>query len=231
MMKRMLLGVLLVMGLMVPALAAGKDIQGQRPVMVVADSFRFIPGAWARYAVRDKAGNENYHLWIATLERVPRRGKPASWMEIEVTPENQPAVVTRMLVKETPQGPGDLLQVIVQMRGHAPFVVPEKYYADQTGEVGDFQPAHTLQRLERGSLTLRGREIPVWDVEARDAQGRPLSATVSEAVPPMGLVRAESEALSMQLDDWGEGARSRIDGTPMNFYLWLMWQLGGGLAR
>jgi len=35
----------------------------------------------------------------------------------------------------------------------------------------------------------------------------------------------------MVLSDGGTGAKTRIEGTPVNFYVWLMMQLGGELAK
>ena len=48
---------------------------------------------------------------------------------------------------------------------------------------------------------------------------------------PIGVVLAESPQADMVLSDWGTGAKSRIEGTPVNFYVWLMMQMGGALAK
>jgi hypothetical protein len=42
---------------------------------------------------------------------------------------------------------------------------------------------------------------------------------------------AESPLMGMYLSDWGGGAKSRIEGTPVNFYVWLMMQMGGALTK
>jgi len=57
------------------------------------------------------------------------------------------------------------------------------------------------------------------------------AALVSEEVAPIGVVLAESPQVDMVLSDWGTGAKSRIEGTPVNFYVWLMMQMGGALAK
>jgi len=212
-----------------PALPA--DIEGQKPVMFVGDAFQFVPGAWSRYTVRDTAKGEQYRLWIATLAKGKASGGPSSWMEIEVVMADTPTVVTRFLVRETPQGPGELLDVIVQMKGYTPFVVPKKYYRGQDKQVGNFQAAHVLRRVGERTLTLCGRDIPVVDVEAQDAAGKPVTATVSEAVLPIGVVAAEANGMTMTLEDWGADGKSRLDGSPMNFYLWLLMQVGQGVFK
>lgn len=212
-----------------PAMAA--EIQGQKPVMFIGEAFQFVPGAWSRYTVRDTAKGEQYRLWIATLAKGKAAGGPSSWLEIEVAMADTPTVVTRFLVRETPQGPGELLDVIVQMQGYSPFVVPKKYYRGQDKEVGQFQTTHVLRRVGQRTLTLCGRDIPVVDVEAQDAAGKPVTATVSEAVLPIGVVAADANGMTMTLDDWGTGGKSRIDGSPMNFYLWLLMQVGQGVFK
>lgn len=215
-----------------PELQAG-DIEGQKPVLFVADSFQFLPGAWARYAMRDGQSGETYRFWIATLDKKNTGRKPSSWMEIEVETAGAPPVVTRFLVRETPEGPGDLLDVIVQMRGYAPFVVPEKYFKAEDGrkEVGQFQTARTLRRVAEATRVVAGREVPVVEVEAVDAQGRRMTAVVSAQVAPIGVVDAEAAGTRMTLEDWGDGATSRIEGKPLNFYYWIMRQIGVELFK
>ncbi len=212
--------------------AGADDIKGQKPVMFIGDSFQFVPGAWASYQVVDQAKGEQYRMWIATLDKEGKGRKAASWMEIEVEMPGNPVVVTRFLVRETKAGPGDLLDVVVQMKGYAPFKVPEKYYKeDKNREVGNFQSAQTVKRVAERTLYLRDRALAVVDVEALDSQGKTLTATVSESVPPIGVVFADANGVRMQLDDWGMDAASRIEGTPINFYMWLMKMIGMELFK
>ena len=209
------------------------EVQGQRPMMIVGDAFQFTPGAWSSYTVQDRAKKEYYRMYIATLERLTRDGKPCSWMEVGVTPEKDPYVVTRFLVEETPEGPGEMLDVIVQVQGYAPFKVPESFYKGEVGDrdVGNFQGAAVARRIARRVIPIGGRTVDVWDVEAVDAKGETLEALVSGEVAPIGVVMAESPLMGMYLSDWGSGAKSKIEGTPVNFYVWLMMQMGGALTK
>jgi hypothetical protein len=125
-------------GLFVPQ-GQTAEIEGQRPMMIVGDAFQFIPGAWSSYYVHDRAKKEYYRMYIATLERLTRDGKSCSWMEVGVTPEKDPAVVTRFLVEETRSGPGEILDVIVQVQGYSPFTVPESFYRGEEKDVGNFK--------------------------------------------------------------------------------------------
>jgi hypothetical protein len=216
---------------MTAATAYGADVEGQRPLMIVGDAFRFTPGAWSDYLIHDREKKEYYRMTIATLERFKRDGKPCSWMEIGVTPEKDPPVVTRLLVEETKSGPGEIFEVIVQVRGYEPFTVPESFYNGEEKDVGQFKGAAVAKRIERRVIPVAGRSIPVWDVEAVDAGGAVMAALVSEEVAPIGVVMAESPQIDMVLSDWGTGAVSKIEGTPVNFYVWLMMQMGGALTK
>ena len=211
------------------ALAA--DIQGQKPVMFVGNAFQFVPGAWASYYIHDKAKNEHYIMHMATLEKIKQDGKQCSWMEIEMLPESGPSAVTRILTEETKQGPGDLLEVIVQVKGYSPFTVPKKYYEGENKEVGEFRTTQITKRIVRRTFDLSGRNITAWEVEAADDKGNISEALVSEQVLPIGVILAETSQAGMYLKDWGMNAKSKIDGTPMNFYLWLMMQIGAGLTE
>jgi hypothetical protein len=168
---------------------------------------------------------------MATLEKLKQDGKQCSWMEIEMLPESGPSVVTGLLVEETKQGPGELLEVIVQVKGYSPFTVPRKYYEGENKEVGEFHTTQIAKRIALRTFDLSGRSIAAWEVEAVDDKGNKTEALVSEQILPIGLVLAETSQTNMYLKDWGVNAKSRIDGTPMNFYLWLMMQIGAGLTQ
>jgi hypothetical protein len=217
-------------GLFVPQ-GQTAEIEGQRPMMIVGDAFQFIPGAWSSYYVHDRAKKEYYRMYIATLERLTRDGKSCSWMEVGVTPEKDPAVVTRFLVEETRSGPGEILDVIVQVQGYSPFTVPESFYRGEEKDVGNFKGTTVAKRLARRVIPIGGRSLNAWDVEAVDDRGDTLEALVSEDVSPIGVIMAESPLIGMYLSDWGGGARSKIEGTPVNFYVWLMMQMGGALTK
>jgi hypothetical protein len=186
----------------------------------------FTNGVWASYDVHDLRTNAHYKMWVAIVERTERRGKPVAWMEIEVAMPGQPAVVTRMLVDETPKGPGTVHDVIVQVAGTAPFRVPQKYL--KSGEKGSAQVAPAIKKVEVGHETIewRGRRLDTIRVDATDDQDRPIRAVVSTAVPPLALVKAETADARMELESWGSGATSRVHGTPRAMCLWIF-ELGG----
>jgi len=217
-------------GLFVPQ-GQTAEIEGQRPMMIVGDSFQFTPGAWSSYYVHDRAKKEYYRMYIATLERLTRDGKPCSWMEVGVTPEKDPSVVTRFLVEETRSGPGEILDVIVQVQGYSPFTVPESFYRGEEKDVGNFKGTAVAKRLARRVIPLGGRSVNAWDVEAVDDKGDILEALVSEEVSPIGVIMAESPHIGMYLSDWGGGAKSKIEGTPVNYNVRVMMKMNRELAK
>ena len=162
-----------------PGAVLAGDIQGQKPVMFVGDTFQFVPGAWASYYVHDKGKDEHYVMHMATLEKLKQDGKQCSWMEIEMLPESGPSVVTRLLVEETKRGPGDLLEVIVQVKGYSPFTVPKKYYEGENKEVGEFHATQIAKRIAR--RTFGAQVIVVYSVDSAIDRNRfaPLPATAN----------------------------------------------------
>jgi hypothetical protein len=208
-----------------------EDIQGQRPMMFIGEAFQFIPGTWSQYMIHDRLKNEHYQMVMAILEKTKVDGKPCSWMEIEITSLKNPPVITRMLVEETKSGPGDIKEVIVQIKGYAPFTVPQKYFEGSDKEVGQFKPAFVKKRINQRRVTLNNREMVAWEAEAVDDKGKTTRALVSESVLPIGVIMAENEEMRMYLSQSGGNAKTRIEGSPMNFYLWLLMQVGQGVGK
>jgi len=214
-----------------PGNAPGAAIEGQKPMMVIGDVFHFTSGSWAVYRINDRVKNEQYRMYISVLEKTIRNEKPCSWMEVEVTPEGASPIASRLLVEETKEGPGELFDVIVQVKGYSPFTVPKQLYEGKEREIGQFQSSYVAKRTGRKTVTVGGRAVPAWEVDATDKKGRKIKALVSEEVPPMGIVSAETEKTDVYLDSWGTDAKSRISGTPISFYLWLVMQLGRSLVK
>jgi hypothetical protein len=218
--------------------AADKTVPGQKPVLLVDGTFRFVQGSWGKYEIQDLAKKETYQMWIAILDgkQLNKNGKkvPYSWLEIAVDLPGQPSVVTRCLVEQTPEGPGELDKVIVQVAGMAAFSVPKRFYEPQDGKaatVAQFQVAKQGQQVSRDQYTVGARSFPAWTLEAFDEAGKPVRAVVSEELPPIGVYRAEAGSTRMTLLDWGTGAKSRIRGLAYPFWLWLGGQVTKAAAE
>lgn len=212
--------VLLLLGL--PVRADPPPIDGQRPIPAMAGSFQFIHGAWARYQVEQRTTGERYRLWIATLQAKPAVKQHGWWLETRVEPENGTPVVTRALVPATPDGPGEPVEVIVQVAGKRPFSVPKKYLRGENREVAPLVRIESGERQAERRIQIGDREFPALDVVAVDTQGHAVRATVSEAVPPLGLITVETAETRMELEDWGSDARTGIEGKPLSLFWWVM---------
>jgi len=213
-----------------PPKDAADPTANQRQLIIVEGQFQWVEGSWARYDVTDKAKKENYKLTFAVLERKDIKRKPYRWMELEATLEKEPKVITRFLAEETAEGPGKLEEVIVQMEGLKAFRVPRKYLNPEKGKSANpVVPAAVLKRLAERKVVVAGKQVNVIEVEAEDGKGRPLTATVSLEVAPIGVVEAENGEVVMKLADFGGGAATRVNGPVLNFYLWIMERLAGAL--
>ncbi|MBI4890351.1 MAG: hypothetical protein HY821_06975 [Acidobacteria bacterium] len=223
--------ILLVAGAVSAAVAADakkETVPGQRTAILIDGKFRFVPGAWARYDVLDNVKQERYELTFAILDTKKQKGKPYRWMEIDARLEKQPRVVTRLLVQETPDGPGEMADVIVQVHGMTAFRVPKKFYQNQKdAAVAPAAEAFVRKEVERRTLQVAGRQLAAILVEAEDRKGKVIRAVVSEECAPIGVVSAESDEIRMMLTDFGLGAKTGIEGPVLNFYLWLMEQMLG----
>ncbi len=124
----------------------GGEIQGQKQMIVVDDAFQFIPGTWARYTIHDKQKQEEYEMTFAVMEDENRPEGSCSWMEVIIKAQNTPTVVTRFLAKKTTQGPGKVLEAIVEMEGYSPFTVPQNFMEGEDAEVGQTQKYHLSKK-------------------------------------------------------------------------------------
>jgi len=212
------------------ATSAQEKIPGQKSMLMIQDTFKFIPGSWADYTIIDKEKNENYRMYIATLERETVKGVPCSWLEIEVEMKDTPVVVTKVLAEETKDGPGNIIKAIVQVKGYSPFTVPKKYLQGDGQQVGQFETAHIVNRLEQKQIQHKGKTISALVVEAEDSSGAKTAATVSLELPPIAIYQAETQDMKMTLNDWGGEAKTRIQGSPKSFTLWLLEQILNGLS-
>jgi len=213
-----------------PKDAASDPTANQRQMIIVEGQFQWVEGSWARYDVTDKVKNEHYKLTFAVLERKDVKRKPYRWMELEAILEKEPKVVTRFLAEETADGPGKLEEVIVQMEGLKAFRIPKKYLDPEKGKnANPVVPAAVLKRLAERKVAVAGKQVNVIEVEAEDGKGRPLTATVSLEVAPIGVVEAETGEVLMKLADFGGGAATRVSGPVLNFYLWIMERVAGAL--
>jgi len=210
------------------AASPAQDIPGQKPMVIIADTFQFIPGTWADYTIFDKEKNETFRFYFAVLEKQMVKGKPCWWIEIEVESEDLPVVVTRILAEETKNGPGELRKATIQVAGYSPFTVPSSFLRGEEAEVGQMQTAHIVNRFEEQKITHKGKTVNAYIAEVEYDEGRKMSATVSLELPPIAIFSCEDDTLRMTINDWGNDAGSKIEGLPIPFFLWIVEQVAAG---
>ena len=212
-------------------LAGQENIPGQRPMLLLDNAFQFISGSWADYTYFDKQKNESTRLYFSILDRETVKNAPYIWMEIEAAVKDAPVVVTRVLIEEKKAGPFRIDQAIVQVQGYSPFSVPQKYLEGQDQQVGQFQAAHIVSQLAQQVIEHNGKKINAITAEAATDKGDKMSITYSLELPPIAVYQAENKDFRLSINDWGMDARSKINGPPESFLLWIMEQVNNAISK
>jgi len=212
-------------------LAGQENIPGQRPMLLLDNAFQFISGSWADYTYFDKQKNESTRLYFSILDRETVKNAPYIWMEIEAAVKDAPVVVTRVLIEEKKAGPFRIDQAIVQVQGYSPFSVPQKYLEGQDQQVGQFQTAHIVSQLAQQVIEHNGKRINAITAEAATDKGDKMSITYSLELPPIAVYQAENKDFRLSINDWGMDARSKINGPPESFLLWIMEQVNNAISK
>lgn len=220
-----------------PARAAAPEGQAPEPsaMLVVDGSFFFAPGSWASYDFLDKKENNPSVFRIAAIRDESRNGKNYWRLEVSIDGTDkktgQPvSAVTSFLVEQTPNGPGDVGEAIVQPKGYEPFIVPdymmEKANKDQKNKARRVIKPDTSRMKE---ITVRheksGKVIKAFQTEAVDDNNNPVKAIISTEVKPIGLVYADSKDFTFSMIDFGGGAMTGITGEPLGFLAWIAVQV------
>lgn len=220
---------LLVMVCLIPSSAFGQQVAGQAPMLLVGDQFQFTPGTWAAYILHDKRDDTYSTLTMSVLESVRHNGQDSAWIELKVETAAE-LVVTRLLAKKNPGGPGEVFEAIVYVHGLQPFRIPPRWLKGDEQEVGKVSRAVIAAKAAPRQMTFGGRVLEVIDVDATDETGARVVATVSTGVAPMGILTVDSAEIGMYLEDWGTGAKTGIVGTPVSFVEWTATMVARGIA-
>lgn len=214
-----------------PSVASAGIFPGQKPVIVMARVFRFVPGSWARYTVLDKTTNESYRMTVSVLDRRKVDGRVWARLEVAVRCEGELGVVTRVLAQETGDGPGTLQSAVVQLEGRPPFAVPGGLLKPGPDDprVAPIAWVELTRTVAETAICCKGRLFRAWRVEARMPDGTAATALVSGEIPPTAISELDTAALHLSADDWGLGARTGIRGTPVPFLSWVLDQASAGI--
>jgi len=199
-------------------------MSGQQAIPMMEDEFQFIPGTWALYKLIPKEGPES-QMRFSVLEEVKQRRGRAFWIEIEIVSSTNPTVVTRVLLPETDNGPGDAQKAYVQIEGYRPFEVPRKYMKSNPKKkqqgVGEFTTFESIGEPEDDTIEWKGKTYSISVVSALDQNGNPVTVATSKDIPPLGILLVDSVDMKMELIDWGTDAETRIVGKPVGLWRWI----------
>lgn len=201
-----------------------------QPIIMVDGSWNPKVGAWSLYRITDLRTKGVSTMYFSTLDKTMVEGKPARWLEVDVTTQDKNQVVTRILAEESAKGIGKVLEVIVQPKGYGPFTVPQGMLESEQGPKNDMQRVTAVKKVKKRHFTFKGERFEAWEVEGKDDQGRPVSALVSAYVAPLGLVQSRTADSEIKLVKFGGGVKTRIKGDPVNFYFWITQQVLQGLT-
>ncbi len=205
------------------------------PPIIVGDVFQFIEGAWAEYEVLDKSDNSTFLLRMAILGQEQARPSMFSrsrthrWLELDVKIPDEPRAIINLLVEETPDGPGDPNEMILQIEGFSdPIRLGRRWMRGSDEPVLDTEYEWVRQDVGEEVITHGDRSFTAWRVQTEAEDGTTVEAVVSEELPPFGLYYVETNEQRMSLRDWGLGARSTITGQPIGLARWVVRQIRAG---
>ncbi len=206
--------------------------------IVVGDMFQFVEGAWAEYEIFDKIQDTTFTMRMSVLgpQQVRRtwfsRRRPYRWLEFDVHMPGEPRVLINYLARETPEGPGEPHEMIIQIEEFEnPIRLRRRWLRGNEDEIVDAGYEWTRQRVDEEAITHGDRSFSAWRVQAKAEDGTTVEAVVSEELPPFGLYFAETPEQRMTLRDWGTDARSTITGQPLGLTRWIARQVREGMQE
>lgn len=207
--------------------AAAQGAQGADPLPGRMPGLRLPPrmekpagpvkvGSWAEFSVRDLRMKSRMRLHWALVGTEPGGG---TWWEMTFRKARQPALRIKLLGKGKGNSPDQLLRVILQTGQSPPLELPLR----QGQRVMDLYlrrgAASGLQDLGLVRLTTPAGVFQARHHRWRDHRGQLMEEWSSPAAAIWGLVRFQSPRFEMVLIGQGQGATSRIQGTPTKWHL------------
>ncbi len=217
---------------------SGAPMPNHPPPIIVGDMFQFVEGAWAEYEVLDKSDNSTFILRMSILGQEQARSSMFSrrqtyrWLEIDVQLPDEPRVVINYLAEETPEGPGEPNEMILQIEGYRDPIRFGRMWLRGSGDpIVDAEYEWVRQDVGEEVIRHGGRSFTAWRVQGEAEVGTTVEAVVSDALPPFGLFFVETNDQRMTLRDWGMGAQSSITGQPIGLTRWISRQVREGISE
>jgi len=162
-------------------------------------------GAWAWYEIDDPASEEKVQLRQAITgeERVKR--KTGYWVETQIRPQTGFSVVYKMLLTGPATEPGNVHAVYYQTGTDLPLEVP----LDEFEMEGAAPDTESLTPVGEVAMPTPQGSIVCQHYKLADGT----EVWISDALPPLGIVRLQSANGNMVLQSYGKGgpeAESRL---------------------
>lgn len=185
--------------------------------------FAMAEGSWAEYDIVDKKTGE---LTVMRMNVLNKDGNEF-WYEVWMNQKEGKSTI-KMLLSGDPNDPENVKRLILQSGDQKPVEMPRDFvvmgrrmagfmYSEYSGMPADKDAAAKVKMETVGPKTVETQAGKFNGTEVRllSDTGKQLAVYVNdEKVKPFGVVVSETEGSTMKLKAYGQGAKSRIKGTP-----------------
>jgi hypothetical protein len=175
-------------------------------------------GQWVLYEMRDAARGAKLTMRQSIVGKETMDGKDVYWLETDIMPRKGDRMVTKILFKDYPSDPANILKIIEKLGDEPPREVPVPKLEERspTAKTGR---AEKVRGKEIGKETFNTR---TGSVEARHFKVEDPAGTseiwTSDKVGLSGVVRKVGPSGEMILIAYGDsGAQSAISGSQRGF--------------
>lgn len=162
-------------------------------------------GVWAWYELEDAATGERYYLRQAIVGVTRERKKTGYWLELQVRPQVGFPTTYKMLLTGPATDPANIRRIYFQT-GNEPVQRLEPKAEEQAAPLAEAAPEPL------GEQTVPTPNGPVVCKHYKMPDGSEM--WLSDAVPPMGIVRIKSPEGELRLQRFGEGGPDALTALP-----------------
>lgn len=186
-------------------------------------TFAMAEGSWAEYDIVDKKTGE---LTVMRMNVLNKEGNEF-WYEVWMNQKEGKSTI-KMLLSGDPNNPENVKRLILQSGDQKPVEMPRDFvvmgrrmagfmYSEFSGMPADKDAAAKVKIETVGPKTVEtpAGKFSGTEVKLLSETGKQLAVYVNdEKVKPFGVVVSETEGSTMKVKAYGQGAKSRIKGTP-----------------
>lgn len=185
--------------------------------------FAMAEGSWSEYDIVDKKTGE---LSVMRMSVLNKEGEEF-WYEVWMNQKEGKSTI-KMLLSGDPNNPANVKRLILQSGDQKPVEMPRDFvvmgrkmarfmYSEYSGMPSDLEEASKVKVVAIGpkSVEVPAGKFTGTELRLVNETGRQLATYVNDdKVKPFGVVISETDGSVMKLKAYGQGAKSRIQGTP-----------------